>query len=80
MAISSRGVTKQSLWLQRKDHSSSPLVMIIPVEHPAGKRRAAAFDVTEPFCVARCSLGAAGDAGLHVPHPTPGEQPWSSLQ
>lgn len=52
----------------------------LPVEHPAGKHRAAAFDVAGPFCVARCSLGAAGDAGPHVPHPTLGEQPWSSLQ
>lgn len=54
--------------------------MILPVEHPAGKHRAAAFGVAGPFCVARCSLGAAGDAGPHVPHPAPGEQPWSSLQ
>lgn len=53
---------------------------ILPVEHPAGKHRAAASDVAGPFCAARCFLGAAGDAGLHVPHPTPGEQPWSSLQ
>lgn len=54
--------------------------MSLPVEHPAGKRRVAASDVAGPFGVARCSLGAAGDAGLHVLHPTPGEQPWSNLQ
>lgn len=56
------------------------LAGILPVEHPAGKHRAAAFDVGGPFCVARCFLVAVGDAGLHVPHPAPGEQPWSSLQ
>lgn len=63
-----------------EDHSLTPSVTTLPVEHPAGKRRAAAFDGAGPFCVARCSLGAAGDAGLHVPHPIPGEQPWSSLR
>lgn len=54
--------------------------MVLPVEHPAGKHRAAAFDGAGPFCVARCSLSAAGDAGLRVPHPAPGVQLWSSLQ
>lgn len=69
-----------SLCLQIKDHFLPPLVMVLPVEHPAGKRRVAASDVAGLFGVARCSLDAAGDVGLHVPHPTPGEQPWSNLQ
>jgi len=73
-------MSHQTIFTAAKHHSLSPLVMILPVEHPAGKRKAAAFGVAGPFCVAKCSLGAAGDAGLHVPHPTPGEQPWSSLQ
>lgn len=63
-----------------KGSSSSPLVTVLPAEHPAGKRRAAVFGAAGPFGAARCSPGAAGDVGPHVPRPVPGAQPWSSLQ